>query len=105
MKEYSYKKIRQVTESGIVFADGFELQFDECKRIWSTEKGIKNAESNCVAERDVESKEPYFLFYSEERVKLVFDNKGIFSKKRNIDQFHKLQMALNRFGIASFDKT
>ena len=104
MKTYSYKNIKHITKSGIAFVDGFDIMFDECKKEWSKEKN-NSIESYCVAERDFLAKEPYFLFYSKERVKIIFNNKGIFSKKRNIHQFEKLQMILNEFGLRSFDMT
>ena len=91
--------------SGIAFVDGFNIMFDECKKEWSKEKKISSIESYCVAERDILAKEPYFLFYSTERVKIIFNNKGIFSRKRNMQQFLKLQMILNEFGVKSFDMT
>lgn len=103
MKEYSYNDIQKITEVGILFNDGFELLFEECRNEWSIENKIKGDETYCVAERDSLSKIPYFLFYSKDRVKVLFDKKGIFCKRRNRDEFQNLQVILNRFGFSSYD--
>ena len=105
MKEYSYKDILKITKAGILFKDGFELLFEECRNEWSIERKIKGGESYCVAERDSLAKIPYFLFYSKDKVKVLFDKKGILCKKRNSDEFHNLQVILNRFGFSSYDMT
>ncbi len=105
MKVYSYKNIKCITGLGITFMDGYNIVFEECRKEWSKAKKIDITESHCVAERDLLAKEPYFLFYSKDRVKIIFNNKGIFSKKRNRYQFHKLHMILNGFGKRSFDMT
>lgn len=105
MKEYSYKDIQKITKVGILFRDGFELLFEECRNEWSIENDIKKEESYCVAERDSLAKTPYFLFYSKNRIKVLFDKKGVFGKKRNKDDFQNLQVVLNRFGFSSYDIT
>lgn len=105
MKVYSYKNIKCITGLGITFMDGYNIVFEECRKEWPKAKKIDITESHCVAERDLLAKEPYFLFYSKDRVKIIFNNKGIFSKKRNRYQFHKLHMILNGFGKRSFDMT
>ena len=61
MKEYCYKDIREITELGILFKDGFELLFEECRNGWCVEHNLKTGESQCVAERDSLAKIPYFL--------------------------------------------
>ena len=38
MKEYSYKDIQEITKTGILFKDGFELSFEECRNEWAVEK-------------------------------------------------------------------
>ena len=105
MKEYSYKDICKITKAGILFKDGFELLFEECRNEWSMENKIKKNESYCVAKRDSLAKIPYFLFYSKNRVKVLFDKKGFLGKKRNTDDFQNLQILLNRFGFSSYDMT
>ena len=60
MKEYSYKDIQEITKTGILFKDGFELSFEECRNEWTVEKKIKGDESHCVAKRDSLAEIPYF---------------------------------------------
>ena len=105
MKTYSYKSIKCITKLGITFTDGYNIMFEESKKERYKANKIDITESHCFVERDLLAKEPYFLFYSKDQVKVIFNNKGIFSKKRNRYQFHKLQMILNGFGIRSFDMT
>lgn len=89
MKEYSYKDIQTITKVGILFRDGFELLFEECRNEWSIENHIKEDESYCVAERDSLAKIPYFLFYSKNRIKILFDKKG-FLARREIKMIFKI---------------
>lgn len=105
MKVYSYKNIKNITEEGILFEDGKKLLFEECIKEWSVKNGIKLGESRCVAERNLLESPPYFLFFSEDRVKVIFDNKGFLQKKKNDEAFKNLQVSLNRFGVSSFDMT
>lgn len=103
MKEYSYCDIKKISSTGILFKDGFELLFEECRNEWSAEKRISGEQSYCVAERDSFAKIPYFLFYSKKRVKILFNKKGIGAKKRNENDFHDLQVILDRIGVSSYD--
>ena len=105
MKEYSYIDIQKITKAGILFKDGFELLFEECRNEWAIKNKIKRDESYCVAERNSLAQIPYFLFYSKERVKVIFYKKGIFYKKKSKDEFRNLQVSLNRFGFSSYDIT
>lgn len=82
MKEYSYSKIQEITQYGILFTDGYELLFEECNNKWCDDHGINRGESYCVAIRDSLEKTPYFLFWCKDKVKILFDKKGIFNKKR-----------------------
>lgn len=105
IREYSYKDIQKITEVGILFRDGFELLFEECRNEWAVENKINGDQSCCVAERDSLAKVPYFLFYSKRKVKVLFDKKGILGKKRNENDFQNMQVILNRFGFSSYDMT
>ena len=82
MKEYSYKKIQKITKAGILFKDGFELSFEECRNGWSMENKIEGNESYCVAERDVLAKIPYFLFYSKDKVKIFLTKMAFFTRRK-----------------------
>ena len=105
MKEYSYKDIQKITKAGILFKDGFKLSFEECRIEWSIKNKIEGKESYCVAERNALAKIPYFLFYSKDKIKVFFDKKGIFCKKKNTHEFQKLQVILNQLGFSSYDMT
>ncbi len=105
MKEYSYKDIRKITKVGIQFKDGYEVFFDECRNEWSIRNNIKKNESYCVAERDFLAKTPYFLIYSKNKIKILFNKKGFFSKKKNKKDFQNLQVVINRLGFSSYDRT
>ena len=65
------------------------MSFEECRNEWAVENKINADETHCVAERDSLAEIPYFLFYSKDKVKVVFDKKGIWGKKRNRDEFMK----------------
>jgi len=103
MREYSYKDVQEITEAGILFKDGFKLFFEECRNGWAMVNKIQREESYCVAERDILAKPSYYLFFSQDRVKIVFDNKGIREKKKNKNRFQNLQKILNSFGLSSYD--
>ncbi len=105
MREYHYKDIQEITEAGILFRDGFVLSFEECRNGWCVEHKMKREQSYCVAERDCLEKIPYFLFYSPNRVKVLFDKKGMFHKKKNEKDFRHLQLRLNKFGYSVYDLT
>lgn len=105
MKEYSYKEIKEITEIGILFKDDFELLFEECRNEWCIEYNLKKEDSHCVAERNILAKIPYFLFYSKNKTKILFDEKGIFCKRKNSNNFHDLQFTLYKFGFSSYDMT
>lgn len=105
MREYSYKDIKKIAEWGILFQDGFQILFEECRNEWLIEKKLEKDESYCIAERNSLAKNPYFLFYSKYRVKVFFDKRGFFCKRRNEAEYQKLQIILNRYGYTSYDMT
>lgn len=53
MKEYSYKDIQKITEVSILFKNGFEILFEECRKEWALENRIIFDESYCVAKRNI----------------------------------------------------
>ena len=105
MREYRYQEIQEITKSGIVFQDGFAFLFKECRKEWCAKYRIKSDQSCCVAKRNIEAKPPYFLFYTKEKVKVLFDTKGILGRKRNEKDFLDLQFILTKFGYSSYDLT
>lgn len=105
MIEYSYKNILEISKVRILFRDGFELLFEECRNGWCAKQKIRKEQSCCVAERNCLANIPYFLFYSHNKVKVLFNKKGILSKKINKKDFYSLQLHLNRLGFSSYDLT
>lgn len=81
MKVYSYKNIKCITGLGITFMDGYNIVFEECRKEWSKAKKIDITESHCVAERDLLAKEPYFLFYSKDRVKIICNSSNVITNE------------------------
>lgn len=105
MKEYSYSDIREITRYGILFADGYRLSFEECNDEWCAEHGINKGESHCIAIRDSLGEIPYLLFCCTDKVRVLFNRKGIFYKNKNRNDFVKLQRILNSFGFSTYDLT
>jgi hypothetical protein len=100
MVEYSYSKIKIINDEGITFKDGTKILFEECRRNWAKVKKLDINDTHCVAERNISSSEPYYIFYSNKKVKIVFDSMFFLCKKKN---FMNLQIKLNRLGYSSFD--
>ena len=99
MVEYSYSKIKIINDEGITFKDGTKIIFEECRRNWAKVKELDINDTHCVAERKMSASKPYFIFYSNKKVKIVFDNVFFLLKKN----FMNLQIKLNRLGYSSFD--
>ena len=103
MKEYSYKQIKRFDKSGIVFKDGFTIDFNECRVNWANSREISYIDTVCIADRCFSVNKPYFLFYTNERVKIIF-MKSIFPwDTRFKKKFLDIQIGLNRFGYSSYD--
>ena len=103
MIEYSFNQIKLIDENGITFKDGTRLIFEECRHNWALYKGLSVDDTKCVAERDITAPKPYFLFYSNDRIKVIFNNTFFLRKYRNKKQFLDLQIRLNRLGYSSYD--
>ena len=88
-------------KSEIAFIDGFDTMLMNVKGV--AQRKDDNIGSRHIDERYLLAKGPYFLFCLKECVKIIFNNKGIFSRRGNMHQFLKLQMILNEFRIKSFD--
>ena len=103
MNEYNCKQIVCFDKNGITFSDGTVIRFDECRANWANSKGISIEDTTCVAERDISGKKPYFLFYTDNRIRIVF-KKGFFPwSKEYKKEFTDIQMGLIRFGYSSYD--
>ena len=83
MVEYSYNKIKIINDEGITFKDGTIIIFEECRRNWAEAKDICINDTRCVAERNMSANEPYYIFYSNNKVKIVFDSVFFLCKYKN----------------------
>lgn len=103
MIEYNWKQIARLDKNGIAFSDETVILFDECRANWAKSRGIRIEDTSCVAERDITGTPPYFLFYTNNRIKVVF-KKSFFSwSKEYKKKFTDIQMGLIRFGYSSYD--
>lgn len=105
MKEYSYKNIKRFDEFGIEFNDGFILNFIECRKNWANSRKINYDDTVCVADRYHSSKKSFFIFYSNERVKVVFKKSFFPLDNKYRKRFLYIQIGLNRYGYSSYDCT
>ena len=95
--EKSFSEVKAIDKNGIAFMDGTEIAFGECMN-WRHNRGT------CVAERNICANPPYFEFFTlGSQTRIVFDKRGLFSKRRNRSDFLKLQQAINRLGYSSYD--
>ena len=62
MKTYRFQDIQKITKAGVLFRDGFEFFFEECRNEWCVEHKIKADQSCCVAERNILAEPPYLCF-------------------------------------------
>lgn len=89
--ERNYSDILSINQTGISFADGFCIRFEEC---------VNNQYSSptCVAERDITANPPYFSFFTSGKPTHI-----IFTALAALQQFTQLQMLLTRLGFTSLD--
>lgn len=103
MKEYNYKSIKKFNKLGIEFKDGCIINFNECRENWADSRKINNTDTVCVADRFFSINYSYFIFYTNERIKIVF-TKSIFPwDNKHRKKFLEIQIGLNRYGYSSFD--
>lgn len=105
INEISISEVVSVDEAGIIFKNGGKIIFSECIKNFN----VRYPQSNmkCVARRDITAKPPYFLFYTgeieEQKIQLVFDMKGLFSKSKNEKAFLRLQLQIKNYGFTTYD--
>ena len=106
MKVYNYKSIKFIEKEGILFSDGFKIIFQDCINGFEKHYNSFKDVTNCIAERNILAQPPYFQFYlNNMNVKIIFDCKGLFSKKRSIKQFQSFQLKIKNLGYKTFDLT
>ena len=103
MIEYNYKQIQHFDKYGIIFYDGIKIIFDECQMNWAKSRGIDPEDSFCVADRNMIAEIPYFTFYTNERIKILFKRSVFPWDTKYKKAFLNIQMGLNRFGYSSYD--
>ncbi len=106
MKVYNFKSIKGIEKEGILFSDGFKIIFQDCINGFGRHYNSFKVTKNCIAERNILAQPPYFLFYLDNmNVKIIFDCKGLFSKKKNIKLFQYFQFEIKNLGYKTFDLT
>jgi len=106
MKVYNYKSIKNIEKEGIIFSDGLKILFQDCINGFAKHYNSFTDVSTCIAERNILVKPPYFQFYLDDmNIKIIFDCKGLFSKKRSIKQFQSFQLKTKSLGYKTFDLT
>lgn len=83
--------------------DGYNINFNECRTNWVNSRKINCSDTVCVADRFLSDDEAYFLFYTNDRVKIVFKKAFFIWKSKRRKKFMEIQMRLNNFGYSSFD--
>lgn len=94
MEIYNYKMILKIDNEGIVFTNGNKVIFKECSEHWNT---AHNCSGQCIGERDITAMPKYFMFYSEDKIKLEIT--GIMQNKK----FSKIRQAIKAAGFTTYD--
>ena len=97
----SISELLTVDRDGITFIDGERVSFEECAENFKTAHSL--SQSKCVSERDITADPPYFLFYTEKRLKLLFDSRGISPTRKNKKAFIELQLKIQEAGFTTYD--
>ena len=98
--EYSYVNIDIIDSEGIRFRDGREIAFQVC--VQEYQKQFPGSTSG-AGMRDITGQPPYFEFFMPEHIRIVFDKKGPFGKRRNLKDFIQMYELLLRYGYKTYD--
>lgn len=101
VKKYNYCSINKIDKNGILFVDGYFIDFELCRVNWAKKNNILVDETHCVAERDITALSPYFKFYSNDDQVVVWFKKRIFFNWRK--HFQKLRVMIEEAGYKTFD--
>lgn len=99
-KEYDYRSIKEISKRGILFDDGFFLDFELSRINWAQNHNILLDRTYCVADRDITAPGSYFEFYFGNHVVIRF-NKRIFINRRK--HFRNLRFAIEQMGYTTYD--
>lgn len=101
IKTVSFDDIKCIDKDGVRFKDGHFVSWRECVVNFNR---LHSGGFKCVGERDITAVPPYIELYSVyAHDRIVFDRKGFFSKRQNIDNFHMLVKQIRDFGYNAFD--
>ncbi len=103
MKEYNYADIIKIDENGITLKDDTRLPFDECAANWVKSHSLNNGDSVCVAERDISAQIPYFLFYTDKKIKIFFLSRFLFWEFKRKKEYMILQKKISDYGYTTYD--
>lgn len=98
--EYSYRDIDAIYSEGIRFHDGREISFQICMQEYQK---LYPASTGCVGLRDITGKPPYFEFFMPEHIRVIFDKKGFFRKRKNNNDFTKFYTILLLYSCKTYD--
>lgn len=95
---FRFSQITGIDSSGILFADGQSIFFQECAQNFS--RSYPESKGRCIAERDALAEIPYFEFYTcGKSMRVIFDGLG----KRTGKTFREFQQKLESFGYTTYD--
>ncbi|MCC8070038.1 MAG: hypothetical protein LIO71_09870 [Ruminococcus sp.] len=115
IKTFLISDIKEITVDKIIYMDNQvekEIILKECAENYAHEYNshIKIEENRCVGERDWFAKNPYFIFFSEPKIKFEIVPKkhllDCFSKswhQRYYPEFLNVQIGLQQFNWITYD--
>lgn len=98
--EYSYGNIDIIDSEGIRFRDGRKIAFQVCVQEYQKQYP---GSTGGVGLRDITGQPPYFEFFMPEHIRIIFDKKGPFGKRRNRKDFINMQEMLVHYGYKTYD--
>lgn len=102
VKEVSFDEIKSVDSDGVRFKDELFVTYNEC--VFNFARKHPSGSYQCIGDRDITSEPPYIELYSTYyHVRVMFDRKGIFARKDNIANFHKMTKQIQQYGFDTFD--
>ena len=96
----SFVEIADINESGILFTDGFRVDFAECAN------NCKSLGKACVAGRDSFADPPYMKFLTSgqpTRILFCSSSSFFFKKQKNQEMFRQCQQKIESFGFCTYD--
>ena len=123
--EIQYNRIESINSAGIKYHDNLgkvqTIDFSVCKQNWVDHvnmsddfkiTNLKYDDSNCIGSRNILGKPKYFILYTAEPTKIVFDHRLSFLDKllhrdspRNLREFYNFQTKIAELNLSTFDLT